>query len=202
MNIPIHSLCEEADFDHILALPRQILNHDWYGRPVDPRMEFCFGIDEESLWFLAAREKKAITHPEAKPGKFQSELWKYDVAEWFLHNPATGQYWEFNLSPDGAWWSCGFSSPRVQDETMDTPGGIITKAFSGPASWIAMARIPLDSLIPVVGGQPGIKSLQKLTLAATFILDTPEQIFLTTAEPKNGEPDFHQPHCFGVIEAE
>ena len=33
-------------------------------------------------------------------------------------------------------------------------------------------------------------------LAATFILDTPDQIFLTTADDLSGNPDFHRPDCF------
>lgn len=189
-----------ADFHWLRRLPRQAITHDWYGTEVIPVLEFAFGVDEENLWFLATRAAGASIPPDAKPGAFTPELWKYDVAEFFLHHPATGQYWEFNLCPSGAWWSCGFQSPRVQEDALTQPlSGVETLAELQEDSWLCMARIPLDSLAPIVGGQPGGESLKDLTLAVTGILETPEQIFLTTCDYLDGEPDFHRPHLFSRL---
>jgi hypothetical protein len=47
------------------------------------------------------------------PGNFLAELWRHDVAELFIADPASGRYFEFNLAPNGAWWSCEFTAPRV-----------------------------------------------------------------------------------------
>ncbi len=200
MNIPLHLHPSEASFDWLKSLPRQILARDWYGNSVEPPVLFSFGLDEEHLWFLAERRKAARFHPEGMPGTFTPELWKYDVAEWFLLNPGTGAYWEFNLSPNGAWWACAFRSARRADDSIPAPRGISSLSETNDGSWLTMARIPLDDLAPIVSGKPGADALDGCKLAATFIQETPVQIFLTTAEPCEGEPDFHRPQCFGSVE--
>lgn len=55
---------------------------------------------------------------------------------------------------------------------------------------VRMARIPLNELRGV--------DIRDCKLAATFILETPDQIFLTTADDLSGEPDFHRPDCFST----
>lgn len=199
MQALIHSHSGAAGFDWLLSLPRQILDREWYGNPVCPPLEFAFGVDEENLWFLATRAAHPEMHPDAAPGVFTPELWKYDVAEFFLVRPSTGQYWEFNLCPNGAWWACGFKAARQQNEELPVPAGVETRGDISGNSWLAMSRIPLDSLSPVVGGQPGKASLASLTLAVTAILDTPGQIFLTTGLNKTANPDFHRPDSFPSI---
>jgi hypothetical protein len=51
-----------------------------------------------------------------------------------------------------------------------------------------MARIPLNELRGV--------DIRDCRLATTFILNSPDQIFLTTADDLAGEPDFHRPDSF------
>lgn len=199
MQAIIHPHPGAANFDWLLSLPRQVLDREWYGNPVSTPLEFAFGVDEENLWFLSARSARPEIHPNAIPGAFTPELWKYDVAEFFLARPSTGQYWEFNLCPNGAWWACGFKDVRIQDVALPLPAGVETRGDISGNSWLAMSRIPLDSFLPVTGGQPGKDSLDSLTLAVTAILDTPEQIFLTTGLDKTGQPDFHRPDSFPPV---
>ena len=144
MQVIIHQWAFNGSFDQLASLPRQELVNDWFGYDVEPSAEFAFATDGEFLWFLASRSKAATIHPEARPGQFQPELWRYDLAEWFM--------------------------------------------AAGDGEWCAMARIPLNELRGV--------DIRDCKLAATFILDTPDQIFLTTADDLSGNPDFHRPDCF------
>lgn len=200
MNILVKVCPSAGSFDWLASLSRQTLVTEWSGDSLSVPLKYAFGVDKQALWFLASRGKAAVSHPEGKLGMFQEELWKYDVAEWFLYNPVSGQYWEFNLSPHGAWWSHGFDAPRVPASCLTELAGVVVQAKETELGWLAMARIPLSSLFPVVGDAKGALALKGCRMAATFIVESPEQIFLTTAEPRIGVPDFHRPVDFGLIE--
>ncbi len=165
---------------------------DWHGRSIESPPCFLFWLDDHSLHFLVRREGgPASPHPDGSPGKFQPELWKYDVAEFFLGSRNDSNYLEFNLSPNGAWWSClfeerhvpapghPFAIPQVRAE------GKITASF-----WEARASLPrpwLEERFPI-GGQ--------ITLNTTFILGTPKPFFASAADLGDGDPDFHRPGRF------
>lgn len=188
MQVIIHQWAFNGSFDQLASLPRQELVNDWYGYDVDPSAEFAFATDGEYLWFLAARNKEAAIHPDARPGQFQPELWKYDLAEWFIAAGDSSNYWEFNLAPNGAWWACAFSDTRRADENIPAPLAVDTKHIITNEGWCTMARIPLNELRGV--------DIRDSRLATTFILNTPDQIFLTTADDLSGDPDFHRPNSF------
>lgn len=99
--------------------------------------------------------------------------------------PITGNS---TLLPTGAWWACAFSDTRRANEDIPAPLAVDTKCILTDEGWCAMARIPLNELRGV--------DIRDCKLAATFILDTPDQIFLTTADDLSGNPDFHRPDCF------
>jgi hypothetical protein len=73
-----------------LDLPLFGLGADWFGDRFQPAVGFALAKDAERLWFLASHTSPALLHPQARPGKFQPELWKYDVAELFLADPKSG----------------------------------------------------------------------------------------------------------------
>ena len=188
MQIIVHQWAFPGSFDQLDSLPRQELVNDWFGFDVDPAIQFAFATDGAHLWFLASREAPFTPHPDAKEGVFLSELWKYDVAEWFIAAPDSSLYWEFNLSPNGAWWACPFADVRKPDPSIPALSDVETKAISNNDSWCAMAKIPLSSL-------KGI-DIRNSRLATTYILNTPDQIFLTSVDELHGNPDFHQPSHF------
>jgi hypothetical protein len=188
MQILIHKWVLPGSFEQLADLPRQEITNDWYGYDVTPPAQFAFATDGSSLWFIASRHTTCQPHPEGQPGAFQAELWKYDVAEWFMANPDATNYWEFNLSPNGAWWSQAFKDTRVADTAIPAPEGVETRHMLDGNQWTTMARIPLTSLKGV--------DLENCTLSACFILNTPDQIFLTTSDDLDGEPDFHRPQTF------
>jgi hypothetical protein len=179
-----------------LDVPLFGLSKDWYGKPVTPQAAFCVAVDSRSLWFVASHGHPARLHPAARPGRFTPELWKHDVAELFLTDPTSGRYFEFNLSPNGAWWSCEFTAPRVRAEEVEIAfPEVATFAELAPdGGWVAALAIPLDLL------EARLDFGAKSRLNVAFILGSPEQRFLSAVDLGGGEPDFHRPTKFGPVE--
>ena len=170
----------------------QKLTHEWYGTPIAAPVEYSFTIEGEEFVFRAAQAAPVTIHPEAQPGEFTEELWMYDVAEFFVADAEGRQYLEFNLCPNGAWWACAFSAPRVRDASAGVPVGVRTEGTVTPDGWSCSARIPLAYLRSI---DIAIKSCR---LAATCILNSPDYLFCTTADDLSGEPDFHRPQSWAL----
>lgn len=171
------------------------VNKDWHGAPIEPAVTFGFAVDHQYLWFIASHARPALLHPDARPSAFHAELWKYDVAEFFLLDPTSGHYLEFNLAPNGAWWSAEFSAPRQRVSEQDVPlEGVTTFADLSPdGSWLTAAALPLNIL------RERYHFGKDTRMNATFIIESPHQRFLTAASLGEGEPDFHQPEKFPLI---
>ncbi len=178
-----------------LDVPLFGLGNDWSGAECQPPAGFCLVMDDARLWFLANHRKSAELHPKSRPGAFQAELWRYDVAELFIADPTSGRYLEFNLAPNGAWWTCEFTAPRVRADEVDIAmPDIATFADLAPdGSWLAAMAIPLDLLRARVDFGP------ETTANVAMILGPPAQKFLTATQLGGSEPDFHQPQGFGKV---
>ncbi len=188
MNVILHSSANA---------PWQTIPCEWFGSAVEPPFEFRFHLTETELVFSARRRTPALLHPEAQEGKFQELLWKYDTAEFFIVSPGQERYLEFNLAPNGAWWSAVFTDPRVVDPTVPAvPAGVIARGHADAAGWECEARLPLASLAEM-GLTPATAPCR---IAAAAILNSPEQIFLTTATDTSGKPDFHHPWHWDVAQ--
>ena len=174
----------------------QRLTHEWYGTPVNAPVEFSFTIEEEYLVFRAAQAASVTIHPEARPGEFTEELWMYDTAEFFVADAEGKQYLEFNLCPNGAWWACTFTEPRVRDATAGIPVGVRTRGEVTPAGWSCCAMLPLAYFRSL-----GI-DVYDCRLAATCILNSPDYLFLTTSDDQSGEPDFPRPWSWAIARVE
>ena len=181
-----------------LDLSMSRIERDWHGHALDVPACFGLALDPSRLWFVASRDKAATSHPAARPGKFVPGLWQYDVAEFFLHDSRSGRYLEFNLAPNGAWWSAEFTAPRVRQCVDDVPiPGVSTYCRASPAGhWQAAAAIPLDFL------REHFDFGEHTGMNVTLIIDSPEQKFLTAtpaSAPPGGEPDFHRIDLFEPI---
>jgi len=163
---------------------------DWYGKELEHPVGFSFAIDEDRLWFIATHAAPASLHPDARPNRFTRELWKYDCAEFFLTNPQNGRYLEFNLSPNGAWWAAEFSAPREGMGEAPLQGVETYAQIGDDGSWLAAASFDLLEMHDRFSFGPDS------TLNAAFILNSPEQQFISLAELDGDEPDFHQPEKF------
>ncbi|MGE9268717.1 MAG: hypothetical protein ACQKBY_11520 [Verrucomicrobiales bacterium] len=187
MFIPVHQRAHARSDD---SLPWQSITHDWYHKALDKPARFLFRLDAKFLHFTCHHAEKALPHPEARAGEFRAELWKYDVGEFFLADPRSGRYLEFNLSPNGAWWAALFDAPRRISAQECELGRVRASGEIGESSWLAQASIPrqaLEKLFP---------DWSDLRLNATFILGSPEQIFVSAADLKAVKPDFHRPAHF------
>ncbi len=171
------------------------LANDWYGELLDKPLTFSLAVDHDHLWFIACHESPAMIHPAARPGEFQPELWKHDVAEFFLLDTTTGRYLEFNLAPNGAWWSAFFTAPRVRENTEDKQlEGVATYAdLSTNGSWMTAAALPLKMLRQELNF--GDKSMMNVT----FIVNSPKQQFVSATKLHSEEPDYHRPNEFKKI---
>lgn len=178
-----------------LDVPMLGLEKDWQGDALQPPAGFCLAEDGKRLWFVAHHRHPAELHPQARPGVFQAELWRHDVAELFLGDPASGRYFEFNLAPNGAWWSCEFTAPRVRAEEVDIvmPEVATFSDMAPDGAWVAAMAIPLDLL------KARIDFGETTRANVTFILESPAQRFITAADLGGGNPDFHRPDRFPVV---
>ena len=172
------------------------VDRDWHGQSVAVPATFALGMDRTHLWFSAAREKCALISPDAEPCEFAEALWRYDVAELFIKDAHSDRYLEFNLAPNGAWWSAEFVGPRVRACTEDIPIVGVKTYFKTSADgyWQAAASIPLSFL------ESDFSFGQGSRVNVTFIVDSPEQKFLSIAALPGAKPDFHQPEYFKEVE--
>ena len=170
---------------------------DWYGSKLDKAPKYFFTLSETHLHFWAGQKGLAGSHhPTAQPGQFHAELWRFDVAEFFLTSPNSSHYLEFNLSPNGAWWSCAFEAPRVAASgNPQAIPGVTTESQQTSSSWWAHAAIPRAWLEQHLGLGPDSH------LNATFILNSPDQLFATASDLGDGEPNFHRPEKFPRIDS-
>jgi hypothetical protein len=178
-----------------LDLPLFGISKDLAGAAVDPPAGFSLAADPQRLWFVASHRRPAEIHPQARPGGFLAELWKHDVAELFLADPASGRYFEFNLAPNGAWWSCEFTAPRVRADEADIamPDVATFAELASDGSWVAAMAIPLDLLRARLNFGDATRA------NVTMILETPAQRFLSAADLGPGGPDFHRPARFQAL---
>ncbi len=178
-----------------LDVPMFGLTKDWQGVDFQPAAGFSMVADPYRLWFIANHRKPADLHPKARPGLFQAELWQFDVAELFIADPVSGRYFEFNLAPNGAWWSCEFTAPRARAEEVEiSMPEVATFAELAPdGAWLAAMAIPIDLLKARLGFGGNSK------INVTMILDSPAQKFLSANSLGTPGPDFHRPEKFSQV---
>jgi hypothetical protein len=173
-----------------------ILLTDWSGSKITNLPKFLFWIDQTHFHFLASQEgTPGLNHPDSRPGHYQSELWKYDVAEFFLLSSDKNRYLEFNLAPNGGWWSSAFCTPLIPapGEPLPIPN-VQTSAEVNRDGWRARASIPLSWL------QKNYGFSKSTCLNACFILNSPDQIFVSAGNLGDGNPDYHRPKQFPPLD--
>lgn len=176
-------ILDDSDLDR---LPRQRYEADWSGAAVDFQAEFILALDSESLHQKAWCGLEPDCDFSLPEGRFQAELWKRDVAELFILDPAAGIYREWNLSPVGAWWTDRYVAERERDpayyadlNAASTRG----EARAGEPGWIARISIPRSEF-----GELGSCRMNVPMIA--------RQHFLSCCPEAKPEPDFHNLHAY------
>lgn len=167
-------------------LLQDALKEDWFGKSIENPIYISLARDEHTLTFHAQRTALPTLHPKAKEGEFIAGLWEYDVAELFVSDPSTGQYLEFNLSPNGAFWGCAFDAPRMASKVQPDFQSLRSWSRLEKQAWEATLTIPL-SFLP---------SLGDARFNITGVLLDEHQRFFTHAKLPGQQPDFHQPEHF------
>lgn len=180
-------------------------------KPLRPLTSDVLGVDHPSLdaryaFVLengSARDRRLIFHfsaaqpyqaaPGSACGVFQAELWQHDCAEFFLVDPSTGRYLEFNVSPSGGWWSASFISVRVQDqeERFNDSVSCSTTSLDEDGLWAIEFSVPVSEIESAIGAP-----LESLCGNVTAILNSPDQVFLSAAKLGGTQPDYHIPQSW------
>lgn len=163
------------------------ITKDWHGNVLSSPAAFGLAMDDENLWFVSSHQAPPLIHPDAAPGRFTPELWKYDVAEFFIYNEVSGRYLEVNLAANGAWWCAEFTAPRVMVAADDAvlPEVSTYTDHADDGSWISAACVPLDFL------RTRFDFDESSRMNVSFIIHSPEQQFLSVNTATSAEPDFH-----------
>ena len=162
------------------------IDSDWFGHLLKPSVQYSLSLGDDGVFFEASRQASAALMPSSREGEFCPELWRFDLAEFFLLEPKSGRYLEVNLAPNGAWWMCWFSDVRIAQEQQPEFAGVEAKGQSQNGTWSARIQIPKHLLPP----------LEDLRYNITFILNSPAQTFHSVAKLPGEQPDFHQPDFF------
>lgn len=101
---------KERSLDEILGEEGVPIEVDWNGEPTATNLRFLLGITSTSLIFGLRMNSKL--NGLGRDGEFKYGLWEGDVVELFAHEADSSRYFEFNLSPTGAWWAKQFDSYR------------------------------------------------------------------------------------------
>jgi hypothetical protein len=126
--------------------------------------------------------------------EFVDGLWKHNVVECFLGNPATGRYLEIHLAPTHRWWACLFRGVRQREQPAGHPLPLAHVRHStdrGKAYWDGQVSVPvvvLQSLLEV-------RSLHDLrgNLAAVWYPPGGHGCYFSLARLPGERPNFHQP---------
>ena len=193
--VPVLKSTEALSFDLCLSQPFTTLQSDWKGDLSQSSIEFLFAVDDKSVFFISRLNYGhgcvLSSRPAPESHEFVEGLWNYDLAEFFLCSDTTDHYQEFNLSPNGDWWSALFSSYRKRCEGVDCRmKGVET--FSRVTGDKTTGFVYFGISIPRSELKVDIAFSESSRLNVTAIVKTPSQEFLSYNAMPGAEADFHK----------
>ena len=190
MEIPVITTSHPIDFETLCRRTPLDLAGDWRGCPTSWDVRFIFAADPARIfyvvWMPFGPGKAVGTAPGPEKHDFFEGLWLEDVAEFFIKSDSTGRYQEFNLGPDGRWWSACFSSYRKREELDCNMPGVETFSWKGEGMVNFGISVPRKELKVDIAFSAGS------VMNVTAIVNTPSQEFLIWSPPPVEEPDFHR----------
>jgi hypothetical protein len=192
--LPCISLAGQSGIPELFASPPLKLVTDWHKHPAPYETTIYFALSPEYLLYGAEIKKDAETVEPRDEAFFVEGLWEADVIELFLADDHSAAYQEFNLSPDGRWWSCRFSSYRKRDPRgFRMPQNVRREYLLLPGCFKAGIQIPRTELS--VDCSFGARSRAHLCAIA----GRQPRVYYSTAPLESEKPDFHDPRCFQAI---
>jgi hypothetical protein len=128
--------------------------------------------------------------------EFFEGLWYGDCGEFFLYAPSTQRYIEVNVAPNGAWWSCVFSAPRVRDLACSPPA-ISRTVDALDRGWQVGFSLELEEVFRCLGSVEDVRGNITLILGGCPDDDPPLGNLHSAAHLK--EVDFHRPQDFVLL---
>jgi hypothetical protein len=103
-----------------------------------------------------------------------------------------GRYQEFNVSPTGAWWSCGFTAYRSRVVVNPVPAEVSVESKLERDAWEVVFSVPLRELMIPLEKVVGVH--------ISAIIHIPRMRYLSSLPLREERPDFHRRECFEPIE--
>jgi hypothetical protein len=114
-------------------------------------------------------------------------LWEADVLELFIKEPS-GRYFEFNVSPQGAWWAMELSSYRERVSYLRLPRVNLIETEVLSDRWTALVCLERGSLpLAISAGS---------TLHVSGVFNDTQARYLSSNPVTNVAPDFHHLDAF------
>ena len=167
---------------------------DWFESPLPFPLSFIFALSPAAVFFGARIQTPAFSAPGSRKGEFVERLWEHDVIELFLLDDNGTAYQEFNLAPNGAWWTEGFESyrkPQSPQAKQSTPMSIVSEIDNGETyAWMSYPRSELA--VHFSGSERSRANL-------CAILGKDSRRYVSYHHPAQPKPDFHLEACFGEV---
>lgn len=173
----------------VLRAPMQEVAAGWSGVPLARPYRWTLVLDSQTLWF-------GVEFPKSRPEPARFELGSFvewlaqqgDVAELFLMSQS-GQYQEFHLTGEGAWWGMTFSGYRQRSVPAARPEGVVSFVDGTRDGWRGVLGIPRSEVvIPLDAG-----SLAQVS-ACLHVCD--QVSYVSSAGSPSYEADFHDRRSF------
>ena len=180
--IPVYASDTQFSVSALEALPPLVLDTDWKGARGSFGVRFILAVDCERLHFIA---QAPFTGAGPARSEFVEGLWEEDLVEFFLKSDSSTRYQEFNLAPDGRWWSAVFSGYRQRSGICHMKG---VQTFSQPLGKETRWGIS----VPRAALAVDIEFSAHSRMNVTAIRQKPSPEYLIWSPCDGPEPDFHR----------
>jgi len=161
----------------------------WSGRPLAQPYRWTIVLDPETLWFGVEFPKGPPKPTRFEQGSFVEWLAQQgDVAELFLMNQA-GEYQEFHLTGDGAWWAMTFSGYRQRAADSVKPGRAVCFVDGEADGWRGVLGISRSDVVIALGEG-------SLAQVSACLHEQSHVSYVSSAGCPSYEPDFHDRRSF------
>lgn len=188
--IPVFVSEDILSFERLFELTWTKLDRDYLGRTCDKEISFIVAADKENFFYAAQTTLSPDFDSDPIPGKYFEGLWTKDVASVFMRENASNQYQEFEISPNGAWWSMAFEKPRdrlLNQFRMPSAETIAMRIGDGWRAGFKMKRSELTINFDFKKGS---------ALNFCAVLGQGPRTYMSYSIMPGEKPNFHQPTCF------